>query len=394
MKRKINYYKNIYFMYAISFFDGLILAYVIERLFWAERGMNVTMVVATEIIYAITTIVLEVPSGVLADKFGRKKLLLIGAFLSLLEMTIIYYAHSFFAFGFAVFLAGINNAFRSGAKEALIYDSLQEAKKEAGFEGVYGRVNAIDTIGATIAALSGGVLAYYFGLEINYVVSIFSKAIAFILVIFIKEPSRKILEIDNNNTSFKIYIKEGIKFFKNNKVIFNYCMIGCFLSACWSYIDEFWQLLAVQINVPIFLFGVISISYSVFTVPGNLLADKLKKIISYSKFFKLTPFVFALGFILIGISKSYWMFTPLMFLGIWNGILTPLLEGCIHHNTDSSIRATVESLLSLLMRLFAIGVGLLFSIFANKNILLGYLSLGVLCLIYGLQNLVFKRKIR
>ncbi len=391
MKRKIDYYKNIYLMYAITFFDGLILAYVIERLFWSQRGMNVTMVVATEIIYAVTIMLLEVPSGVCADKFGRKNLLLVAGLLSAVEIALVYFAHSFFLFSFAVFLAGISNACSSGAMQAMVYDSLSVERRENDFEGVFGRVQTFDTIGSILAALCGGILAYFVGFQLNYILSIISKTIAFILVFFLREPPRTILKSHTNeHESLKNYIILGKNFFKEHSNVFEYCMVGCFLSACWTYMDEFWQLLIVEINVPIFLFGVVSVGYSVFTIPGNLFASKIKKVISYDLFFSLSPFVYALGFILISVLKNYYMFIPMVLLGVWKGIIEPLLEGCIHHNAKSSIRATVESLISLVERFISIGIGLVFSVFANKNIFAGYLSLGLMCLIYGIKNLIAK----
>ena len=385
----LKYYKNIHLMYAISFFDGLILAYVIERLFWAERGMNVTMVVATEIIYAVTILILEVPSGVCADKFGRKNLLLLAGLMSLIEICLIYFAHSFLMFALAVFFAGIKRACSSGAMQAMVYDSLLVEKKECTYEGIYGRIQVFDTIGASIAALSGGVFAYYLGFEFNYIVSIGSKLIAFILVFFLKEPPRHVLmSYDNERENIKTYMTLGKDFFKSHRVIFQYCMIGCFLSASFTYMDEFWQLLIIEINVPIYLFGIVSIGYSIFTIPGNLFADRIKKVVSYDKFFKLSPFVYAIGFILIAILKSYVMFIPMAILGMWKGVLEPLLGGCIQHNTKSDIRATVESLISFIERFISIGVGFIFSVFANKNIFVGYLSLGIICLIYGLKNVI------
>ncbi len=381
----LKYYKNIYLMYAINFFDGLILAYVIERLFWAERGMNVTMVVATEIIYAVTILILEVPSGVFADKFGRKSLLFVAGLMSFIEICLIYCAHSFFMFALAVFFAGIKRASSSGAMQAMVYDSLLAEKKECTYEGIFGRIQVFDTIGASIAALSGGVFAYYLGFEFNYIVSICSKLIAFILVFFLKEPPRYVLKSHNNeHENIKNYIILGKDFLKNNRVIFQYCMIGCFLSASFTYMDEFWQLLIIEINVPIYLFGIVSIGYSIFSIPGNLFVDKIKKVVSYDKFFKLSPFVYAIGFILIALFKSYVMFIPMAILGMWKGVLEPLLGGCIQHNTKSEIRATVESLISFIERFISIGVGFIFSVFANKNIFTGYLSLGIMCLIYGL----------
>jgi len=108
----------------ITFFYSLIPAYVIERLFWQQRGMTVQMVVYAEIIYALTVTLWEIPSGILADKFGRKKLLVICAALSAMEFLLLLHSYTFWQFGIAIFLTGIGKALSSGTQNALLYDSL------------------------------------------------------------------------------------------------------------------------------------------------------------------------------------------------------------------------------------------------------------------------------
>jgi len=116
--------KNVYKLYLIIFFHNLIPAYVIERLFWEQRGMTVFMVVLCEVIYAATIVILEIPSGILADKLGRRILLIISAVLSMIEFVLLLFAHSFWGFAFVGFMAGISGSCTSGASNALLYDSL------------------------------------------------------------------------------------------------------------------------------------------------------------------------------------------------------------------------------------------------------------------------------
>ena len=184
----MGYLHNVRKQFWITFFHALIPAYVIERLFWQQRGISVQMVVYCEIIYAATVTLLEIPSGVLADKIGRKKLLCVSAALSVAELVVILFAHGFWQFALAVFLAGIGKAFFSGSENALLYDSLKAAGREAGFEKTLGRILAIDFTGSVIAALSGGILASAFGFALNYVVSIVSTGIALGITLFLKEP--------------------------------------------------------------------------------------------------------------------------------------------------------------------------------------------------------------
>lgn len=391
--KKNQYKKNIGLIYAYTFFDGLILAYVIERLFGAERGMTVTMVVMTEIIYGITVSIFEIPSGVLADLWGRKKMLIIAAFLSVIEFVIIFFAHGFVPFALATIAAGLSKSAESGSVQAIIYDSLLADKNEEQFEKVYGRFRVCDTVGSMIAALTGGLFAHYLGFEFVYAISIGSKAIAFLIIFFMVEPIR-IKEEATHSTLIQgvKQIKEGFQVFKKHPNLFSYCACGMLLGACINYMDEFWQLLMEEVHIPIILFGLISVSFSIFTIPGNLLVDKLKKRISYRTFFLVIPFVYGAGFFGIALLKNYLMLLPIVVLGLWRGLLEPLLEGYINHKTESSVRATVESMVSMIMRVVSIVVGIIFSLFADRDIFLGFLSLGVICIVYGMIHLYFHQK--
>jgi MFS family permease len=116
----MNYAKNIWKLYAIRFFQSLIPAYVIERLFWEQRGMTIQMVVYTEIIYAITIVLLEVPTGIIADKWSRKKMLMLSAILEGCPFLILLFATEFWHFATAIFISCIARSTSSGTENALL----------------------------------------------------------------------------------------------------------------------------------------------------------------------------------------------------------------------------------------------------------------------------------
>ncbi|MBW7460157.1 MFS transporter, partial [Paenibacillus sepulcri] len=118
----MDYTTNLRMLYAFRFFSSLIPAYVIERLYWEERGMTIQMVVYTEIIYALTIVLLEIPTGVMADKWGRKRMLVLSAVLGCSEFVILLLADEFWHFALVVFLAGISRSAGSGTENALLYD--------------------------------------------------------------------------------------------------------------------------------------------------------------------------------------------------------------------------------------------------------------------------------
>lgn len=380
--------RNIILLYLYTFFDGFILAYVIERLFWAQRGMTITMVVATEILYGITTAAFEIPSGILADMFGRKKLLVAAACLSAAEMIILYYAWGFLPFAIAIFVVGISKAMESGSLQAIMYDSLWEGGRAASYETVYGRFRATDTFGAILAALAGAVTAYNFGYEFNYRISIGSKLAALLILLFLAETSVQRVEAPEKRKALSSYRTEITEFIRNNRILFLYCINGLALGACWIYVDEFWQLLMQAVKVPVVFFGVISVMHTAFTVPGNLLVRRLKKRVAEGVIFLWMPFLYSACFMMLGLIKSFWVIVPLAILGLWQGLMEPLLSGCIQHNAKSNVRATMESVLSFIMRLISTAVGFLFSYFADISIFWGFIALGVAAAVFGAGSLV------
>lgn len=378
----MGYLSNINRQYIITFFHALIPAYVIERLFWQQRGMNMQMVVYCEIIYAVTVILFEIPSGILADRFGRKKLLVIDGILSALEFLLLLVASKFWLFAIVMILSGIGKAFSSGSQNALLYDSLLAENKQENFEKLVGRLSAIDFIGLLIAAISGSILANYMGFVFNYIISFFSMLIAFIVSLTLKEPPM-IIRPESELTGMKQYAKQSFTFIKSRPLIMLYCLTGAILGACQIYLDEFWQLILDEIRFPVIFFGFFSAIVFTFRIPGNLFAHKLKGRFTYSAILNVVILVNVIGYIAICFTRNLFCLIPMILVSLASGIMDPLIAGYLHHNVKSCIRATVESFTSLGLRLISIAVGLIFGYIGTKfSIFIGFGFLGVICLIY------------
>lgn len=388
----MGYLSNIKKQYLISLFQSLIPAYVIERLFWQQRGMNVQMVVYCEIIYAVTIVLFEIPSGILADKFGRKRLLVINSALAAVEFIILLFANSFRIFGIAVSLSGIGKAFSSGSQNALLYDSLLVEKKENSFEKFLGRLYAVDFTGSMIAALSGSILANMFGFEFNYIVSFFSMFFAFIITLSLREPPI-ITKQERELTEIKQYAKQALLIFKKKPLVFIYGLTGAVLGACLIYLDEFWQLIIDNVGISVAFFGIIGAVEMSFKIPGNLLAYRLKEKLSY-KIILIGILIFNVtGYIAIYYTRNVFCLIPMIAISLVAGIVEPLITGYLHHNTESYIRATVESFSSLGLRLISILIGLIFGYISTSfSLFAAFAYLGVICLLYLLFFLLAEKR--
>lgn len=370
---------NINKQYIITLFQSLIPAYAIERLFWQERGMNVQMVVYCEIIYAFTVFLLEVPSGILADRYGRKTMLVLNGVLSAAEMAILLYANSFFAFGLAVLLSGIGKAFSSGSQNALLYDSLLMKQKQGTFEKLLGRLSVVDIIGSVAAAVSGSVLAHFWGFELNYMLSFASWVIVVFVSLSLKEPPM-VMKPEHELTGFLPYARQAMHFFKSKPVVILYCLSSSLLGACMVYLDEFMQLILDEAGVPVLFFGVVLSFTLLLQIPGNLIAYKLTSHFSYRTILLVIIAVNAAGYLAVYLTRNALCIIPMAMMALAGGVTEPLVMGYLHHQANSEIRATVESFFSLVLRGMSMGVGLLFGYISTQfSIFTGFAVPAVLC---------------
>ena len=374
------YLGNVRKQYLINLFHSLIPAYVIERLFWQERGAGVQEVVWCEIIYALTVTLLEIPSGVLADRFGRKRMLVLCGVLDVAEFAILLFARDFWAFGLAVFLAGVGKALCSGSDNALLYDSLLAGGRQGDFEKLLGRLTAIDMAGSIAAALSGGVLANWIGFEFNYIVSACSMAAAFLVALTLKEPPMA-TKPEGELTGGLQYTKQALALFRAEPLLLLYCLTGTVLGACMVYLDEFWQLLMEGVGVPVLFFGAVSAGVLLCRIPGSLLAYRLKERFSYRAILTVLLAVNVLGYVAVFLTRNVLCLVPMAVISLTGGVVEPLVGGYLHHRAESHIRATTESFVSLALRFFSMPVGLVFGVVsARHTIFAGFLPLGILCL--------------
>jgi MFS family permease len=116
--------------------------YPVFTILFLDYGLTLAQFTILNAVWAVTIVIAEVPSGAMADIFGRRNLVLLAAGLMVLEMSIIALVplgHGpliFAAFLLNRICSGLAEAAASGADEALAYDTL----KDHGLEGEWPRV--------------------------------------------------------------------------------------------------------------------------------------------------------------------------------------------------------------------------------------------------------------
>ena len=117
-------FSNTHKIAAITFFSSLYFYSHVGTLYLLDRGLNLFQVNSLSAIIIGTIFLAEVPTGVIADRIGRKWSVVLAMALQVLGEVLYLFSRTYWAFAVIAIIAGIGFAFSSGAVEALIYDTL------------------------------------------------------------------------------------------------------------------------------------------------------------------------------------------------------------------------------------------------------------------------------
>jgi MFS family permease len=132
-----------------------VLLYPVYALLFADAGLTTGQISSLFAIWSVVAFTCEVPSGALADRWSRRGLYALGAFVTALGFAtwLLWPTYPGFALGFVLW--GVGGAFASGTVEALVYDELAAAGRSGDYARLTGRAGTV----ATLAMLAATLLA-------------------------------------------------------------------------------------------------------------------------------------------------------------------------------------------------------------------------------------------
>jgi len=156
------------FLKNLRFFEAFLL------LFMREKGLSFTEIGVMFAFREICVNLFNIPTGALADLYGRKKSLILGLVAYVISFVIFSYADSIVGLYVAMFLFGIGESFRSGTHKAMIFDYLRMHNMTSEKTRIYGITRSWSQRGSASSVLIGAVIVYFgSGYQNIFIYSIF-----------------------------------------------------------------------------------------------------------------------------------------------------------------------------------------------------------------------------
>jgi MFS family permease len=347
-------------MCIIALLQGFVFYASISTLYRTSAGLTLFQISIIESISYILTICLEIPWGILADRIGYRRTMIICSCLYFISKIIFWKANSFFMFLLERILLSIVFAGLSGVDSSILYLSCKEQENQKVF-AVYG---VMGTVGMLISSLATALFVHD-DYRMTAFFTIIPYAIAAILSFFLKE-------VKNSSSEEKQSTYQIIHAMK--ETIHEKSLIYLVLAA--GLMSEAVHMLTVFLNQPKYestgmSTSSIALVFTMMTVFSliEVFSDRITMKKGQEKTGIILFLIQGTAAVILGItSKAAIAVCSVAFIEIAYSLFEPLLSSREHTLIHSSNRAAVFSAAAVMMDLVSAGVDLIIGRAADMSL--------------------------
>ncbi|SIP87686.1 Major Facilitator Superfamily protein [Alkalispirochaeta americana] len=327
------------------FFQDLVLVYPVYVILFRESGLDYLQVSWLLAIWSVPVILLEVPSGMIADRWSRKWSLVIGMALKGTGFLVWHIRPDFPGFALGFIFWGLQEAINTGTTEALLYDALKSRNREARFVEIAGW-GAAAARGAILLSLLGGGLLFAHSPSAVMLLSSLAMAAAALCAATLPEERSCLASPDKPPFS----LKEEVSLAMAIPGLIKFVLYGSLATVVWGVLDEYDFLFGHTLGVPLAAIGLWGGTRFFLEALGSGLAAPLQRRFRLDNPLRLAWWIaLAAAALWMGVITGHRLLLPLYFgFYLMMAAAEVIYQGWIQERISSEGRATVSSLVSLI----------------------------------------------
>jgi len=372
------YCNNIQILHLIKFLSSLYFYHQVITLYFQARGLNFVQINSLWGIIMGVQALAEVPTGLIADKMGRKFSIVTALGLQFAGELLFIFADSYFFFVIICVIAGTGFAFLSGCFEAMLIDSLKAEKREKDIQKVTGLNGSFGLAATLIGSLIGGLITAK--LELSTFVQAIILTAFFVLLsclaaLLLKEPD---LDYTHDENPFQL-LKDGLHLIKTNHSLQKIIILFLLATPFINYLLNFYPPYFVDANVNGYLFGITLAAGSLLGIAASKYAYLLEKMMGVRNGMLGAVIIPGLFYLLLAFIRHPVFSVALVILAFGSMFLQkPLFSDYLNRHIQSRNRATVLSLINFLSGFYVALIGLFIGFLADRSLPSAFIFMGSL----------------
>lgn len=330
----------------------------VNTLFLLDAGLSNTEAFAANAFFTAGQVIFEIPTGIVADAWGRRTSYLLGC-VTLSVATLAYYfmwqaQAPLWQWGIVSVLLGLGFTFFSGAVEAWLVDALHFTKFKGELESVFAKGQMVSGAAMLSGSVAGGYLAQVTDLGVPFLVRSALLALTLIVAYFLMydigfTPDKSQKPVKQIKGIFRASVKHGLK----NPPVRWLMFANVFTSGVLFYVFYALQPYLLELYGNPDAYGIAGLAAAIVAgaqIGGGMLVPLMRK-----RFTKRTSlliwgvFISSLALLILGLTNSFWL--ALIMVSVWGLVFSatlPVRQAFINSIIPSQQRATVLSFDSLM----------------------------------------------
>lgn len=330
-------------------------------------GLSMAQIMMTQTVSGLSTLLLEIPSGVFADRFGRCMALWIGGFLVGVTFTILFFARSFEMLCLFELVAAVALSLISGADTSLAFESEKALGLPSGSE--IQKIHSWFSWGEAIASLVCVFVLMYWDFSVLLWLQMGIGWIVFLCVLPLREPVRVAVTSEKKQESKRHLLVFSAARNHLGEIVSDFkgiphlpVLLLFYLSICaWTYF-AFWGLqpLLIEHAVPEMTFGLIYALMHFSTGFSSRWATAFRDGLSRYAIHLMLPCLLVFSYVVFQINWVGAVIIAGVATAFIRGIVVPLVKLSINEHVGDARRATLNSVVAALFRLMTALLGPVF----------------------------------
>lgn len=366
----------------ISFFGQLYFFVPFITPYLLQRNLTIAEIAGLQTMLLVSSLVMEIPTGVLADRFGhvwsyRAALIVLagGEFLFL-------FARDYPTFLLIQFITGTGFAFASGSVHAILYESLPEGNRTSAMQRATGALGAATQLGSVVAYSVGGLIAADLTLSrmtLTIVMGALAVTTAASLSFALREGDHFAHRVRPDTRKLLGLAWTSIWTNRDLRRIILLSILTCSFGA---HLLVFYQQYFLETGVPGVWFGVGLSLASVVVVVAQFYAWKLPLMLGTRWSLVLATGIPGVLYLAMAWNQVAWLAVAL-FVAQWGAmhLSAPLFSGLFNAHLPDEARTTGLSLINAIVTVYIGAGGVLLGWLAGRSLSIMFMLIGVVILI-------------
>jgi len=318
-----------------------------QILYFISIGLSMTQVGILSSVMMLAALLFEIPTGAVADIYGRKFSVILGWTLEALMISLIFFANSYFYLLILCFFWGISRTFSSGSYDAWVVDLLKAKRKKSLIPIFFSKHLSIYNLGFVLSGIIGTFCVATFGLSSIWLFSGVACVMGALIICFGEEIYEKPkVKIKESFARLWNQTKESSYYSYKHHVLY-FIFLIFFIIAIAASFEGFisWTPLLKNLGFEDAYFGYLFTVMAIIGVGAPLLANKFMKSNNEKKLLVISAMITLVYGFLILISNNLILTIIVLMIGttIW-AFEVPIIQTYFQRFIPTKKRATIGSI--------------------------------------------------